>query len=89
MIPNLVKDTVQQLINEIKKEETFDKIQQYVLDPVSRYIRKVSFPYIHLCIFILLIYTLTLPVIIVILVRQNGLLTHCINLIKKSTEVVS
>ena len=86
MIQNLVKDAVQQLLNEIKKDETFERIQQYVLDPITRYVKKTTYPYLHLCIFILLLYTITLPIIIVILVRQNRLLTHCIGLIKKTTE---
>jgi hypothetical protein len=86
MIHNLVKDAVHQFLNEIKKDETFEKIQQYVLDPVTKYVKKTTYPYIHLCIFILLLYTITLPIIIVILVRQNRLLTHCISLIKKTAE---
>lgn len=87
MIHNLVKDMVHQLLNEIKKDETFDRIQRYVLDPITYYFKKATYPYFHLCIFILLIYTLTLPVIIVILFRQNRLLTQCISLIKKSVEI--
>lgn len=88
MIPqSLIKDMVQQLLNEIKKDDTTSRIRQYIVDPATRYLKNATYPYVHLCIFILLVYTITLPIIIIILFHQNRLMTECIRLIKKSSEI--
>jgi hypothetical protein len=84
MIQKVVSDIINQFLSEMKKDETFERIERVVLDPISKYVRKTTYPYIHLVIFILLLYTITLPIIIVILFRQNRLLTHCISIIKQS-----
>jgi hypothetical protein len=82
MIQKVVSDIINQFLAEMKKDETFERIERVVLDPISKYIRNTTYPYVHLIIFILLLYTLTLPVIVIILFRQNRLLTHCISIIK-------
>lgn len=89
MIQKVVSDIINQFLSELKKDETFERIERVLLDPISKYIRNTTYPYVHLVIFILLLYTITLPVIVIILFRQNRLLSSCVSLIKESRAITS
>jgi len=71
MIQKLVSDIINQFIIEFKKEETYDKIQNTILEPISRYIKFKTYPYINILLFILILYSITQPIILIILFRQN------------------
>lgn len=71
MIQKLVADVINQFIIEFKKQETYDKIQNAILEPISKYIKFKTYPYINILLFILILYSITQPIILIILFRQN------------------
>jgi hypothetical protein len=71
MIQKLVSDIINQFIIEFKKQETYDKIQNAILEPISKYIKFKTYPYINILLFILILYSITQPIILIILFRQN------------------
>ena len=55
----------------ILEQETYDKIQNAILEPISKYIKFKTYPYINILLFILILYSITQPIILIILFRQN------------------
>ena len=75
MIDKLVNDIINQCIIEFKKKETFDRIKTVILEPFIKYIRSKIHLYINLLLFVVLLYSIAQPIILVILFKQNRLLT--------------
>jgi hypothetical protein len=74
MIQKLVNDLIEQFIIEFKKQETFERIQNAILEPISRYVKSKTHPYINLLFFIIILYSITQPIILIILFKQNRLI---------------
>jgi|694.fasta_scaffold84419_5 hypothetical protein len=74
MIQKLVNDLIDQFIIELKKQETFDRIQNTILEPISRYVKSKTHPYINLLLFIIVLYSITQPIILFVLFKQNKLI---------------
>jgi hypothetical protein len=74
MIQKLVNDLIEQFIIEFKKPQTFDRIQSTILEPITRYIKSKTHPYINLLFFIIILYSITQPIILYVLFKQNKLI---------------
>jgi hypothetical protein len=85
MIDKLVNDIIDQFIIEFKKPEMFDRIRITILDPITKYIRSKIHMYINLLLFVVLLYSLSQPIILVILIKQNRLLTTALSNISTTT----
>jgi hypothetical protein len=85
MIEKLINDIINQIIIEFKKPEIFDRIRTTILDPITKYIRSKIHMYINLLLFVVLLYSLSQPIILVILIKQNRLLTQALSNISIST----
>jgi hypothetical protein len=85
MIQKLVNDLIDQFIIEFKKKETFDRIQNTILEPISKYIKMKTHPYINLLFLIIILYSITQPIILIVLFRQNKLI---MNTLKHLSEPV-
>jgi hypothetical protein len=76
MIQKLVNDIIEQFVIEFKKQETFERIQNVILEPISRYVKSKTHPYINLLFFIIILYSITQPIILIILFKQNKLIMN-------------
>lgn len=85
MIQKLVSDLIDQFLIEFKKKETFDRIQNAILEPVSKYIKSKTHRYIHLLFLIIILYSITQPIILILLFRQNRLI---MTTLKRLTEPI-
>lgn len=79
MIEKLVNDAIDQFIIEFKKPDTFERIKNVVLEPFMKYIRSKIHMYINILLFVILIYSISQPIILIILIKQNRLLTHVVS----------
>ena len=74
IIQKLVNDLIEQFIIEFKKKETFERIQNTILEPISRYVKSKTHPYINLLFFVIVLYSITQPIILFVLFKQNKLI---------------
>jgi hypothetical protein len=87
MIQKLINDIIEQLIVEIKKQETFERIKNVILEPISSYIKSKTYPYINLLIFVIILYSIIQPLILIILFKQNSLIINLANSLKELSNV--
>jgi hypothetical protein len=79
MIEKLVNDIIEQFIIQIKKNETFDRIKNVILEPFMKYIRSKIYMYINILLFVILLYSISQPIILIILFKQNRLLSQALS----------
>ena len=67
----LLKSFLNELVQELKKEENFNDLQTYCLEPILGYIFKRLYPYIIISSAIFFLTFLTAIIILVLLLRKN------------------
>ena len=87
MIQKLINDLIEQLIIELKKQETFERIKNVILEPISAYVKSKTYSYINILLFVIILYSISQPLILIILFRQNNLIMNLTNSLKDVSNV--
>jgi hypothetical protein len=87
MIQKLINDLIEQLIIELKKQETFERIKNVILEPISAYVKSKTYSYINILLFVIILYSISQPLILIILFKQNNLIMNLSNSLKEVTSV--